>query len=115
MECKLFTLQLFGANWNFVTSSGNCDTNGCLKYGLDLDLVSVNCVSNGVFGSKGSDCDANTFLRICELVLCNVGSCGANGRFNLCQGQFDFTMLLNFLVAFCLFVIRYQVHRITDF
>ena len=109
MECELLTLQLIGANWNVVTLSGICDAIGCVKYGLDLEVVSVNCVANGVFGSEGSDCDANVLFRICELNVCNVGSCGANGRFNLCEGQFDFSMLLNFLVAFCLLIIRYFI------
>ena len=83
MKCELLTLQLFGANWNFVTLSGICDAIGCIKCGLDLEVVGVNCVPNGVFGSKGSDCDANALLRICEFECCNVGNCGANGRFNL--------------------------------
>ena len=109
MECELLTLQLFGANWIFVTLSGICDAIGCIKYGIDLEVVSVNCVANGVFGSEGSDCDANALLRICEFEFCNVGSCGANGRFNLCEGQFDCNMLVNFLVAFCLLVIRYFI------
>ena len=87
-------LTVIGGNWNFVTLSGICDANGCFKYGLNLELVSVNCVKNGVFCCKGNDCDANAFLRICELVLCNVGSCGANGRFNLCEGPFDFNRLI---------------------
>ena len=101
MECELLTLQLFGANCNFVTLSGICDANGCLKCGLILELVSGNCVANGVFGGEGSDCDANALLRICELVFSYVGSCGAKGRFNMCEGKFDFDMLLNFFVAFC--------------
>ena len=74
MECELLTLQLFGANWIVVTLSGICDAIGCVKYGLDLEVVSVNCVANGVFGSEGSGCDANDLLRICELGVCNVGS-----------------------------------------
>ena len=114
MECELLTLQLFGANWNFVTLSGICDAIGCVKYGLDLEVVSVNCVANGVFGSEGSDCDANALLRIFELEFCNAGSWGANGRFNLCEGQFDFNMLLNLIVAFCFFG-NEVFHRITDF
>ena len=106
MECELLTLQLFGANCNFVTLSGICDANGCLKCGLILELVSGNCVANGVVGGERSDCDAKALWRSCELVFSNLGSCGANGRLNLCEGKFDFNMLLNFLVAFCLFVIR---------
>ena len=109
MDCELLTLQLFGANWNFVTLSGICDAIGCVKYGLDLEVVSVNCIANGVFGSEGKDNDANVLLRTRELDIGNVSSCSANGRFNLCYGQFDFSMLLNFLVAFCLLIIRYFI------
>ena len=87
----------------YVILNGISDANVCLKCGLILELVSGNCVANGVLGGN---CDANALLRICELVFSNVGSCGADGRFNLCEGKFDFYMSLNFLVAFCLFVIR---------
>ena len=83
MECELSTLQLFGANWNFVTLSGICDEIGCIKFGLDLEVIGINCVANGVFDSKESECDANALLRICEFECCNVGNCGANGRFYL--------------------------------
>ena len=115
MECKLLTLQLFGANCNLVTLSGICDANVCLKCGLILELVSVNCVANGAFSGKGGDCDANASLRNCELVISNVCDCGANGRFNMCEGKCDFNMLLSFLVAFCLFVIRcFMESRIFD-
>ena len=53
MECELLTLQLFGANCDFITLGDICDANGCFKYGLILELVSVNCVTNGAFSGEG--------------------------------------------------------------
>ena len=106
MESELLTLRLFSANCNFVTLSGICDANGCLKCELILDLGSGNCGTNGDFTGEGVNCDANVSLQLCELTFSNVGNRGANGCLNLCEGKFDFKILLNFLVAFYLLMIR---------
>ena len=114
MECENLTLLLFGANCSFVTLSGICDANGCFECGLILELVSVKCVANGAFSGEGSDCDAIASSRICELVLSNVCNCGANGRFNLCEGKCDFSMLVTFLVVFW-FICNQVFHGFTNF
>ena len=106
LECELLTLRLFSASCNFVTLSGICDANGCLNCELILDLGSVNCGTNGAFTGEGVNCNASASLQLGELTFSNVGHCGANGCFNLCERKFDFKILLNFLVACCLFIIR---------
>ena len=106
MECELLTLRLFSANCNLVTLSGICDANGCLNCELILDFGSVNCGANGVFIGEGVNCNENVSLQLGELSFSNVGNRGANGCFILCEGKFDFKILLNFVVAFCLFIIR---------
>ena len=96
MECELLTLRLFSANCNFVTLSGICDANGCSDCELILELVSVNCGTNGVFNGEVVNRDANGSLQLGELTLSDVGNRGANGRFTFCKGRFDFKMLLIF-------------------
>ena len=90
MEGELLTLRLFSANCNLVTLSGICDANGCLNCEIILDLGSVNCSANGVFIGEGVKCNANAFLKLGELSFSNVGNRGANGCFNLCEGEIDF-------------------------
>ena len=69
-------------------------------------MGSVNCGTNGVFNGEVVNCDANASLQLGELTLSDVGNRGANGHFTFCKGKFDFKMLLSFLVAVCLFIIR---------
>ena len=69
-------------------------------------MGSVNCGTNGVFNGEVVNRDANASLQLGELTLSDVGNRGANGRFTFCKGKFDFKMLLNFLVAVCLFIIK---------
>ena len=54
MECELLTIQLFGANCDFIILRGICDASGCFRCGLNLEFDSVNCDANGTFVCEGS-------------------------------------------------------------
>ena len=65
MQCELFAVRLFGTNCEFAIFEGICDANDVFKYGLTVEIESVNCGANVKNFLQCSDCGATGLVLNC--------------------------------------------------